>query len=504
LLDIRVARRDRLTRWAVDYFLTARDRSLGTMLEAAMQRRYSASPGESFFTGGGVHTFTNFRPEDNAKVPTLYEALRDSVNLVFIRLMRDVVYHHMYRDPSSAASILEDPDHPDREGLLLRFADREGAQFMRGFYRKYRGQTPDKIAETMVAGIRPTPLRLAVIFRTLQPDADVAAFAAFARHHLPASRDQAQLEKVFAEQAPGRYTLSDRGYLAHVHPLELVVAAHLRNHPQATVSQVLEAGAAERREVYSWLFRTKARSAQDNRILSLLELDAFVEIHRGWQRLGYPFASLVPSYATAIGSSGDRPAALAELMGILLNGGLRYSTVYLEDLQFAQATPFETRLQRKAAAPEQVLAPEVADAARRALALVVSDGTARRLRGTLTGPDGKPLPIGGKTGTGDNRLNTYSARGTQTGSRAVSRTATFVFFIGGRHFGTLTAYVPGKEAAGYRFTSALPVQILKEMAPLLAPLVGVPADETCTGTDSGLKLSHGLRDSPQLIPVALR
>lgn len=506
LVAMRVARRDRLTRWAVDYLVNARDRSLAPMLEAAMQRRYSASPGESFFTGGGVHTFANFKPEDNSKNPTLYEALRDSVNLVFIRLMRDVVYHHMYRDPSSAASILEDPDHPDREGLLNRFADREGAQFMRGFYRKYRGQTSDKIAETLVASVRPTPLRLAVVFRTLQPQADFAAFEAFALPYLSASeRNRPRLEKLFAEHAPGHFSLSDRGYLAHVHPLELVVATYLRGHPQASMAEVIQAGAAERREVYSWLFRTKARSAQDNRILSLLELDAFVEIHRGWQRLGYPFASLVPSYATAIGSSGDRPAALAELMGILLNGGLRYGTVYIEDLQFAQGTPFETRLQRKATPPEQVLAPEVADTARRALALVVSDGTARRLRGVLTGPDGKPLPIGGKTGTGDNRLNTYSARGTQTGSRAVSRTATFVFFIGGRHFGTLTAYVPGKEADGYRFTSALPVQILKEMAPLLAPLVGVPADETCTGgADAGLKLSHALRDAPPWAPVAQR
>ena len=34
--------------------------------------------------------------------------------------------------------------------------------------------------------------------------------------------------------------------------------------------------------------------------------------------MGYPFASLTPSLATAIGSSGDRPAALAELMGIIL------------------------------------------------------------------------------------------------------------------------------------------------------------------------------------------
>jgi len=47
----------------------------------------------------------------------------------------------------------------------------------------------------------------------------------------------------------------------------------------------------------------------------------------------------------------------------------------------------------------------------------------------------------------------------------------FVFFIGDRFFGTMTAYVPGREAAGYGFTSSLPVQILKIMAPTLKPMI---------------------------------
>ena len=54
-------------------------------------------------------------------------------------------------------------------------------------------------------------------------------------------------------------------------------------------------------------------------------------------------------------------------------------------------------------------------------------------------------------------------------SRAVSRTATFVFFIGDRYFGVITAYVPGETAQNYNFTSALPVQILKNLAPELNP-----------------------------------
>jgi hypothetical protein len=51
----------------------------------------------------------------------------------------------------------------------------------------------------------------------------------------------------------------------------------------------------------------------------------------------------------------------------------------------------------------------------------------------------------------------------------MNRTATFVFYLGPRHYGTLTAFVPGRAAESFRFTSALPVQVLKGMAPILMP-----------------------------------
>ena len=48
-------------------------------------------------------------------------------------------------------------------------------------------------------------------------------------------------------------------------------------------------------------FKSGRKHAQDIRIRTLLEIDVFQEIHAGWQRLGYPFPPLVPSYATALG-----------------------------------------------------------------------------------------------------------------------------------------------------------------------------------------------------------
>ncbi|MEN6620884.1 MAG: transglycosylase domain-containing protein, partial [Smithella sp.] len=88
LRAISVERGDRLTQWVLEYLSTTREPSLHDILEAAMERRYSASPGEVFFTGGGQHTFHNFEKSDNGKMLSVRDGLRNSVNLVFIRIMR--------------------------------------------------------------------------------------------------------------------------------------------------------------------------------------------------------------------------------------------------------------------------------------------------------------------------------------------------------------------------------------------------------------------------------
>ncbi len=211
----------------------------------------------------------------------------------------------------------------------------------------------------------------------------------------------------------------------------------------------------------------------------MLEVEAFTDIHRRWQRLGYPFDHLVPSLATALGSSGDRPAALAELMGIIVNDGIRLPSVRIDSLHFANATPYETRLGIRPDAGVRVLHPEVAAALREALATVVEGGTARRLNGSFLQASGEPLKVGGKTGTGDNRIQTVGAGGRLISSLALNRTATFVFYLGPNHFGTLTAYVPGQGADSFRFTSALPVQVLKGMAPILQPYLLAGAQTLC-------------------------
>ena len=95
-----------------------------------MARRYSASPAQSFFTGGGLHRFENFDRNEDDQVLSVAAAFRHSVNLVFIRLMRDIVDHVSATQMPWAAPLLADRDHPLRPEYLARFADREGSDFL--------------------------------------------------------------------------------------------------------------------------------------------------------------------------------------------------------------------------------------------------------------------------------------------------------------------------------------------------------------------------------------
>ena len=471
LAKIEVDPRDVLTRWTIDYLKLNGPGDLATMLESAMDRNYSSSTAEEFFTGGGAHHFDNFNAEDEGRTMPLREGFRNSVNLVFVRLMRDVVRHYMFQTPGSSAKLLTDANDPRRKEYLTRFADREGRIFVRRFMQKYRDKTAAEAEDLLVQGVRATDAKLATIFRSIDPEAGEGSFSGFLGKHLgPDKPTEAESKILYDKYAPGKFSLADRGYIIGVHPLELWVVGFLRAHPGATDTQVLEASSDERQAVYSWLFSTRRKNAQDRRILNLLEVEGFLEVHRAWKRLGYPFESLVPSYASALGSSADRPAALAELMGIIVNEGIRRPAVRLQSLRFATATPYETRFERRAQSGERVLPKEVAAVARRALVDVVESGTAKRLNGSLRDSEGNVIEIGGKTGTGDHRFDTYGKNGQLISSRVVNRSATFMFLLGDKYFGTLVAYVRGEDAAKYHFTSALATQILKNLMPTLSAL----------------------------------
>lgn len=478
LKKVEVADPDRITRWAVDYLIQNKDRSLPAMLDAALERKYSASPGEAFFTGGGMHVFNNFRKEDNGRNPTLKDALRESINLPFIRLMRDLVRYSTYSAPGNSAQLLKDDSDPRRQEYLARFADREGTEFLLRFWKKYQRKSSQQRLDTFLDSLNVTPIRLAAVHRYLYPEADQETFNKFVRAHLKKDTvTDNKLDEMYRNYGPGAYDLPDQGYIARVHPLDLWLLGYLLNNPDAQFKDAVTASRFERQEVYSWLFKSRHKFARDSRVRTMVEIEAFLDIHRRWKEVGYPFDHLVPSLATAIGSSGDRPAALAELIGIIQNDGVRLPTLRIDTLHFAANTPYETQLVSDPDKGKRILAPEVAAALRGALSQVVDAGTARRLSGSFKLADGTALVLGGKTGTGDNRIEAFGSGGRVISSKAINRTATFVFFIGDNHFGTLTAFVPGRAAESFKFTSALPVQVLKGMAPILTPYL-VPGTHT--------------------------
>jgi len=473
LKAIELEPQDRLTRFVVDQLIAKPGMPLPELLEAAMSRRYSASPWETFFTGGGEHHFGNFNKDDDEKEMSVRAAFTYSVNLVFIRLMRDVVNYYIHQAPGSSAALLKDPKDPRREKYLKRFADQEGRIYLESFWRKYHGKLPGEIPAALLRGVRMTPKRVAMALRAARPDASFEDFDAALRAQLPEAKLTPQMrQSLYDSYSPARYTLADQGYIAGVHPLELWLVGYLGSHPDATLRQVFEASADERISVYRWLFSRHRKAAQDRRIKSLLEIEAFLEVQRNWQAHGYPFDSLVPSLATAIGSAADRPSALAELAGIIANDGVRKPAIRIARLRFAADTPYETTLAPTPTEGTRVMPAAVAHAMREAMVSVVEHGTAVRAHGALVAPDGRAAVVGGKTGTGDHRFKVFGPGGKLLESRVVNRTATFIFVIDGRYYGVITAFVHGPEAANFSFTSSLPSQIFKTLAPTLSPLLG--------------------------------
>ncbi len=465
---VEIAPQDNLTNWALNYLTQHPGAPLYAMLQAAVQRRYSADPKESFFTGGGLHTFNNFRREEDTLNPTIAEALQQSVNLPFVRLLQDMVSYIIYHGENSSYQLLKDDDNPRREQYLRRFADSEGTTFVRRFWQKYQGKTAQQRLQLYIQSSRQTPDRLAAAYLYIVPDAGEQDFNSQMQLQFGDTLGSSALQELYHKYQHAGFSLPDQAYISRSHPLEIWLLRFLQQQPAASLDAAVAASNTERQEIYQWLFKTRYRSARDNRIRSMLEIEAFWDLHQRWQRLGYPFDYLVPSLATALGSSGDRPSALAELMGIIVNEGRKRPTVRIDQLLFAADTPYHSRFTRPADSARQVLDKEIASTVRQMLQQVVTDGTARRLQPVLAG---NGLTVGGKTGTGDNRLVKLNARGQQVSSRALNRTATFVFYLNDDYFGVLTAYVTDGDAGQFQFTSALPLQALNTLLPVLRPYI---------------------------------
>jgi membrane peptidoglycan carboxypeptidase len=465
--------RDPVTRWAAETLNRNKGLSLDDFLQLALDRKYSANPGEVFFTGGGAHVFHNFDKNDNGRIVTIRQATERSVNLSYVRLMRDLVRYYEARLPYDAHTVISDINDPTRLSMLQAIADEESRYFLFKAYQSFEKQSPDEVIAALLDKKAKSDRHLTILFYAWNHGADEAALTQWLKKYLGTIEPE-RVKRLAKAYGNPQLNLSDYGYLLGIHPLKIWCAEQRAQDPSIKWNQLWSESKEARQIASAWLFKTRNRSAQDLRLRIRFEQDAFALMSVDWKRFAFPFDRLVPSYATAIGSSGDRPEALAQLMGMLINNGKKKPATRIVGLRFGSGTPYETAMEPASSAGKRVMPESIARAILPVLAQVVKTGSAVRLSGAYK-IGAQPLVVGGKTGSGDNRFDTVGRQGQKTSSRPVDRTAVFVFYIEDRFFGVITAFVPGKDAGEYGFTSSLPVAILKLMAPDIEALWAHPA-----------------------------
>ena len=467
--EIALGAKDPLTRWAAETLEEHPSMPEDSLLTRAVERVYSANPGELFYTGGGLHAFVNFDDSDNHRRMTVRDAAAHSTNLVFVRLMRDLVRYHEAHLPYDPERVLSGADSVRRQTMLNEIIDEESRSILNRTYREYRGLGEEETLEHLLGAYRHSARHLTVAYLAWHPGASPESLGAWLAR--TAERDSTlPPERLLRMYGGVNLGLEDYAYLLAKHPLELWAVGALMGDPGKTKDQLTRESVEARRIASAWLFRTRNRRAQDLRLRARFERDAFARMTPYWRRLGFPFQRLVPSVATAMGSSADRPAALADLMGTIMNDGVERPTQTIHRLVFAPGTPYHTALEAEPTAARRLLSQAVARTARDVLSHVVEspEGTAHRLQELFRDARGNPIPMGGKTGTGDNRFETFGRGGQVTSSRVVSRTSAFVFFIGERYYGVVTASVYGRRAGDYSFTSALPLRFLELLGPSIS------------------------------------
>jgi membrane peptidoglycan carboxypeptidase len=476
-LSARQSEEDGITRFVLDYLQTAEgETTQRTMLVAAMERVYSASNRERFFTGGGLHRFNNFMTNDNWRDVSVKQAFEDSINLPFIRMMEDIVQYAIHNKLDVDLSIYDEPEHPLRKKYLDRYILHDAVQHFSKLYKEYDGKNRSETIEHVFASLRTDtpPAHIAALHRYIKPEASLAEFSVFLSANTGDSHQhlltEGAFESLFRRYAQNAYDLNDRAYITDVHPIEIWLAAQLVKNPDASYKE-LRAGAVRMApDIYKWLEKSDNKALKSRHVFTMLEQDAFDVIHANWAEKGFPFRRLIPSFATSIGVSGDTPNALATLMGIVVNSGKAMPNAEFTDITLGKDTPYEKNFVYAPKNEMLVMNPNIAAIVKDNLENIVQNGTARRTKNAIKFSNGVKWAIGGKTGTGDNRIETHDRLGNVTLSTVRNRTATFVFTFGDKYYGSMVAYAAGEQAASEEFTSSLPVKafslIVKDLTPI--------------------------------------
>jgi hypothetical protein len=152
--------------------------------------------------------------------------------------MLDVVDHVMATQLDSDAILAAPTDDSRRRAYLWLFAHSEGSVFLSQAYSRFAKVEPEAALTRLYANRHPSPKSVSAAIRAIDPTVDPARFYERLRTVLPdAPLTDDLVTKLYAQSDPARWSLQDRGYLAKVHPLQLWLLAHLREHPGATLAQ---------------------------------------------------------------------------------------------------------------------------------------------------------------------------------------------------------------------------------------------------------------------------
>src|SRR3990172_4576758 len=294
------AEHDPITSWVAESLRKAPSMSFDVLLDQALKRKYSGCPAQ-FFTGGGLHSFGNFSKLDNSRILTVEDATATSTNLVYIRLIQDLVRYHRNRLPYDTQAILDNPRDPKRLMFLQEIADKEANHFLSKFYKRYRNLTSDEVVDKFLGKDADSLRHLTILFFAWFRETNEEDLGKWLKHHTGKAVDQKTLTRLYKGYSNPDLTISDYGFLLRRHPLEVWTAGTLRKHPKMLWNELFEKSETPRQVTASWLFKTRNQSAQNRRLRIRFEKDAFARMTPYRKRLGFPFYTLVPSYSTAIG-----------------------------------------------------------------------------------------------------------------------------------------------------------------------------------------------------------
>ncbi len=446
-----------IKRLLASYIKKYPDATMKQILAWAMSRRISANPETKFLTGESWHQFHNYQKSDDRKKPNIWQMTTESINLSFVRLMRDVVDYYIEQSGYDKIAVLTDKNNQIRKTIIDAGVKKEEMIYQNGlnfFVERIQDSFSDALLVDETLAENETVTDKAIILRAREIVKKI---------NLPIDKS---LEKNTYNSA---YKKEEKKYrrlsswfkrITYYEKKWLLARVRQQKNSNSELISLEEARVIQ--QTSQWL-RTNKFWVK-NTLYTHMEREAFSKgVTPAWKKLGYPF-TVSPSYAVVLGSSGDTPMSLLELAGILLNDGVHEKNISaIERIILAPGSEFETPFKIKH--QQEVVIPQaVAIVARKAMAGVLHKGTA-------IFASRHPLmkyvqSAGAKTGTGDNRYN----------QEPINRSAAVLSILDtgkgkAKYAICITMSVTEGDMERYNFTSKVPVRILSRIADHLSPII---------------------------------